>query len=43
MRTLVIVDDISQMVSTTVMGFPHTHGVVGEVDIAVIAWDGGQS
>lgn len=26
------------MVPTTIMSFPNTHGVMGEVDIAVIAW-----
>lgn len=36
-RTLVVVYHISKMVSSTVMGFPHTHGVVGEVHIAVVA------
>lgn len=36
-RTLVVVNDISQMISAAVMGFPHAHGVVGEVDIAVVA------
>lgn len=27
------------MISAAVMGFPHAHGVVGEVDIAVVALD----
>lgn len=38
-RTLVVVYHISQMISAAVMGFPHAHGVVGEVDIAVVALD----
>ena len=35
---LVVVDDISQVVTTAVVGFAHAHGVVRQVDIAVIAW-----
>lgn len=35
--TLVVVYDISQMIPAAVVGFPHAHGVVGEVDIAVVA------
>lgn len=38
LRTLVIVDYISQMVSTAVMSLAHTHRIVREVDIAVVAW-----
>ena len=37
-RTLVVVDHISQMVSAAVVGFAHAHGVVSKVDIAVVAW-----
>lgn len=36
-RTLVVVDYISEMVTTAVVGLSHTHTVVSEVDIAVIA------
>jgi hypothetical protein len=36
-RTLIIVYHISEVISAAVMGFSHTHGVVGEVDIAVVA------
>jgi hypothetical protein len=35
---LVVVYDIAQVVAAGVMGFAHAHGVVGEVDIAVVAW-----
>lgn len=34
---LVVVDDVAQMVATRVMRLAHAHGVVGEVDIAVVA------
>lgn len=37
-HTLVIVDDVSQVVATAVVGLAHTHRVVSEIDIAVIAW-----
>ena len=37
-RTLVIVEDISLMVTAGIVGFPDAHGVVGEIDIAVVAW-----
>ena len=35
-HTLVVVYDIPKVVSTTVVSFAHTHGIVREVDIAVI-------
>ena len=34
---MVVLDDITQMVSAAVVGFADAHGVVGEVDIAVVA------
>ena len=34
---LVVVDDIAQMVTAGVVCFAHAHGVVSEVDIAVVA------
>lgn len=34
---LVVVDDIAQMVATGVVRLAHAHGVVGQVDIAVVA------
>ena len=34
---LVVVDDVAQVVATRVMRLAHAHGVVGEVDIAVVA------
>jgi hypothetical protein len=37
-RTLVVVYDVAQVVTASVMGLAHAHGVVGEVDIAVVAW-----
>lgn len=37
-RTLVVVDYVSEMVATAVVGLSHAHTVVSEVDIAVIAW-----
>jgi hypothetical protein len=36
-RTLVVVHDISQVVSTGVMRLAHTHRVVCQIDIAVVA------
>ena len=36
-HTLIVVDNIAQMVTSAVVSFAHTHGVVGEVDIAVVA------
>lgn len=37
-RTLIVIDDISEVVTTAVVGFADAHGVMREVDIAVIAW-----
>lgn len=37
LRTLVVVDYVSEMVTTAVVGLSYTHTVVSEVDIAVIA------
>lgn len=34
---LVVVDHVSKMITTTIMGLPNAHGIMGEVDIAVIA------
>lgn len=34
---LVVVDDIAQVVAAGVVCFAHAHGVVREVDIAVVA------
>ena len=39
-RTLVVVDYISQMVAAAVVRLAHAHGVVGEVHIAVVTWSG---
>ena len=36
-RTLVVVDNISEVVAAAVVRFADTHGIVGEVDIAVVA------
>ena len=36
-RTLIVVDDVTEMVTSTVVGFAYTHRVVREVDIAVVA------
>ena len=36
--TLVVVDYVAEVIATAVMGFAHTHGVVREVDIAVVTW-----
>lgn len=36
-HTLIVINYISQMVPATVMSFAHTHRIVGQVDIAVIA------
>lgn len=35
-RTLIVVEDVSFMIATGIVGFPDAHGVVGKVDIAVI-------
>jgi hypothetical protein len=35
--TLVVFDDIAEMVSAGVVCFSHAHGVMCEVDIAVVA------
>lgn len=35
---MVIVENISLVISTGIVSFPDTHGVVSEVDIAVVAW-----
>lgn len=37
---MIVIDDIAQVVASAVMGFAHAHGVVREVDIAVVAWVG---
>lgn len=39
-RTLVVVHDIAEMISAAVVRFAYAHGVVGEVDIAVVAFGG---
>jgi hypothetical protein len=36
---LVVVDNVAQVVATTIMGFAHAHRVVCEVHIAVVAED----
>lgn len=36
-RTLVVIDDIAKVIPSAVVSFPHAHGIVGEVDIAVVA------
>jgi hypothetical protein len=36
-RTLVVVDDVSEVVSAAVVCLAHAHGVVREVHIAVVA------
>ena len=35
-RTLVVVQDVPFVISTAVVGFSDGHGVVGEVDIAIV-------
>lgn len=35
-RTLVVVDDVSEVVASAIVRFAHAHRVVREVDIAVI-------
>ena len=34
---MIVVYDVAQMVASAVVGFADAHGVVGEVDIAVVA------
>lgn len=36
-RTLVVVDNVTQMVASAVVRLADAHGVVGEEDIAIIA------
>lgn len=36
---LIVVNNVAEVVTTTVVGFAHRHGVVCQVDIAVIAED----
>ena len=36
---MVVVHDVAEVVSAAVMGLPHAHRVVREVDIAVVAWE----
>jgi hypothetical protein len=36
---LVVVDDVTEVVATAIVGFAHRHGVVCQVDIAVVAED----
>lgn len=36
-RTLIVVDNIAQVVTSAVVGFAHAHRVVRKVDIAVVA------
>ena len=36
-HTLVVLLHVSQMIATGVVGFAHAHGIVREVDIAVVA------
>jgi len=37
-RTLVVVHDIAEVISATIVSLTYAHGVVGEVDIAVVAF-----
>ena len=37
-RTLIVVDNVAQVVASAVVGFAHAHRVVREIDIAVVAW-----
>ena len=39
-HTLVVVDHIPEVILAGVVSFPYTHGVVGEVHIAVVTLDG---
>ena len=36
-HTLIVVDNIAQVITSAVVSFAHAHGVVGEIDIAVVA------
>ena len=38
-RTLIVVYDISEVVSAAVVCLAHAHGVVREVDVAIVACD----
>ena len=37
---MIVIDNVTEMVAATVVGFAHAHGVVREVDIAVVACEG---
>jgi len=39
-RTLVVVHDIAEVISAAIVRLAYAHGVVGEVDIAVVAFGG---
>jgi hypothetical protein len=36
-RTLIVLDDIAQVIAAAVVGLAHAHGIVSEVHIAVVA------
>ena len=38
-RTLIVVYDISEVVSAAIVCLAHAHGVVREVDVAIVACD----
>lgn len=38
-RTLIVVYNIAQMVTTAVVSLADTHRVMSKVDIAIIAWE----
>lgn len=39
---MVVLDDIAEVVSAAVVGLAYADGVVGEVDVAVVACEGGR-
>lgn len=43
LRTLVVLHHVPQVVTTRVVRLAHAHGVVGEVDITVVAYRVGSS
>lgn len=37
---MIVFDNVPEMVAAAVVCFADAHGVVGEVDVAVVAWEG---
>lgn len=42
-HTLIVIDNISKVIASAVVGFSNAHGIMREVDIAVVAYCGARS